>query len=202
MIEEAVRRLQALLHGRVPPRFDLEGVDDPAQRDLANGLNELFVFTKEIHDFIVPLSRGELYDLRVRPGNYLASPFKELHSRLLHLTWQAEQVANGDYGQRVDFMGDFSEAFNSMIQRLAEHEHLLKRKIAELEEALEHIVELEGILPICSNCKKIRIEGGDPKDQESWMQFESYINTKTSAQFSHGICPECLQKLYPDLKSK
>jgi hypothetical protein len=200
MIEEAVRRLWALLHGRVPPQFDLEGIEDAAHRDLANELNELFAFVQEIHDFVTPLSRGELFDLKVRPGNYLASPFKELHSRLLHLTWQAEQVASGDYGQRVDFMGDFSEAFNSMIIRLAENENLLKRKISDLEEALGHIVRLEGLLPICSSCKKIRIEGGDPKDQKSWVQIESYISTKTSAQFTHGICPDCLHELYPEVK--
>lgn len=199
MIEEAVRRLEALLHGKVPEKFDLGGIEDSTERDLAKELNELFVFMQEIHEFISPLSRGELYDLRVRSSNYLASPFKELHSRLLHLTWQAEQVARGDYGQRVDFMGDFSEAFNSMIARLAENESLLKRKISELEDALARIVKLEGILPICANCRKIRVEGGDPKDQTSWIEIESYISTKTSAKLSHGICPECLEKLYPGL---
>ncbi len=50
------------------------------------------------------------------PKNFLASSFKELHLRLLHLTWQAQQVASGNYSQRVDFMDEFSsKAFNSMV---------------------------------------------------------------------------------------
>ncbi len=54
---------------------------------------------------------------------------------------------------------------------------------------------LEGILPVCSSCKKIRDENGQ------WHQIESYIHDKSSARFSHGICPECKKKLYPELFS-
>ena len=115
-----------------------------------------------------------------------------------HLKWQAKQVAKGDYSQRVDFMGEFSEAFNFMIVSLADSEEILKRKIEQLEEALSHIATLEGILPICSNCKKIRVEGGDPEDQNSWVQMELYIGKRTKARFSHSICPSCMAKLYPD----
>lgn len=52
---------------------------------------------------------------------------------------------------------------------------------------------LEGILPICASCKKIRDEKGN------WHQIESYIDNRTGAAFSHGLCPECAQKLYPEL---
>lgn len=200
MIEEAVRKLSELLRGGVPSGFDLTSIDQADERELGRSLNELIQFVQEIHDFIVPLSRGELHEVRARSNNYLASPFKELHSRLLHLTWQTEQVAKGDYSQRVDFMGEFSEAFNSMIAQLELNERLLKSKIADLEEALAHIVKLEGMLPICSSCKKIRIENTDPKRSESWVQIESYISTKTSAQFTHTICPDCVEKLYPELR--
>jgi hypothetical protein len=50
---------------------------------------------------------------------------------------------------------------------------------------------LEGMLPVCSACKKIRDEKG------SWHPIESYIREKSSAEFTHGICPECAEKLYP-----
>jgi hypothetical protein len=50
---------------------------------------------------------------------------------------------------------------------------------------------LEGILPVCSACKKIRDEKG------SWHPIESYIRERSSAEFTHGICPECAEKLYP-----
>ena len=120
-----------------------------------------------------------------------------LHSRLLHLTWQAEQVAKGDYRQRVDFMGDFSEAFNAMIAALEQHDRRLRQKIEELEDALAHISRLEGILPICAHCKKVRYAGTDPKDPDNWVQIEQYLQEKTAAEFSHSICPACRRQLYP-----
>ena len=52
---------------------------------------------------------------------------------------------------------------------------------------------LEGILPVCSSCKKIRDDNGQ------WQAIESYIHDKSAARFSHGICPECKKRLYPEL---
>lgn len=66
------------------------------------------------------LSRGNLNCALPLPGNELAAPLKMLHASLKHLTWQAQQVAHGDYQQRVDFMGGFSEAFNNMIIQLGQ----------------------------------------------------------------------------------
>ncbi len=51
---------------------------------------------------------------------------------------------------------------------------------------------LEGILPLCSSCKKIR------DDKGNWSQIEVYVRERTEAEFSHGICPECAEKLYPE----
>lgn len=52
---------------------------------------------------------------------------------------------------------------------------------------------LEGFLPICASCKKIRDDAG------TWQEMECYIGNKSAAQFSHGICPSCARKLYPEL---
>ena len=193
-----IEKITILLQGKIPEKIDTGNITDEREQNLAKTLNQLITFMQEVHDFIIPLSKGELAEIKISPNNFFGSPFKELHSRLLHLTWQANQVANGDFSQRVDFMGDFSEAFNSMIVSLDNNEKLLKRKIDELEKALSRVKKLEGILPICSNCKKIRLEGTDPKEQDSWVQIESYISEKTEAEFSHSICPECMKKLYPD----
>ncbi len=193
-----IEKIEILLQGKIPEKIDTENLTDEREQNLAEKLNQLITFMQEVHDFIIPLSKGELAETKISPGNFLGSPFKELHSRLLHLTWQANQVANGDFSQRVDFMGDFSEAFNSMIVSLDNHEKLLKRKIDELENALSHIKQLECILPICSNCKKIRLEGTNPREQDSWVQIESYISEKMEIQLSHSICPQCMEKLYPD----
>jgi len=200
MIEEAVKKLSLLLRGRIPEKFDPENIKEENHRILAEKLNQLFDFVEEIEEFVVPLSKGELHDIRIQPRNFLGSPFKELHSRLLHLIWQAERVANGDYSQRIDFMGDFSEAFNAMVVCLEHKETALKKKIEELEKALFYIKKLEGILPICSRCKKIRLEGADPHDQSGWIGIETFIGERTEARFSHGLCPECIKALYPELK--
>jgi hypothetical protein len=57
---------------------------------------------------------------------------------------------------------------------------------------LKRIRILEGFLPICANCKKIRHE-------DQWEQIEEYITDHSLAKFSHSICPDCVKKLYPDL---
>ena len=97
-------------------------------------------------------------------------------------------------------MGDFSEAFNSIIVFLDNKEKMLKNKIDELEQALTRIKRLEGVLPICSHCKKIRLSGADPKKQEGWLQIERYISEKSEAMFSHSICPDCMKKHYSEIE--
>lgn len=66
-----------------------------------------------------------------------------------------------------------------------EQRDLLARQKEELETALARVKQLEGIIPICSYCKKIR------DDQKSWHQLETYISNHSEAVFSHGMCPEC-----------
>jgi PAS domain-containing protein len=68
----------------------------------------------------------------------------------------------------------------------------LQSRNEELTAALSHIDTLEGILPICSSCKKIRDEA------DRWVAVEVYVRDRTRAEFSHGICPECRARLYPD----
>ncbi|MFO7606102.1 MAG: hypothetical protein R6W72_07375 [Desulfurivibrionaceae bacterium] len=68
--------------------------------------------------------------------------------------------------------------------------------LIELREALKNIKVLKGFLPICASCKKIR------DDKGYWNQIEAYIKEHSEANFSHGICPECAEKLYPGLNLK
>jgi diguanylate cyclase (GGDEF)-like protein len=75
------------------------------------------------------LSRGDLSGPLPKPDNELGSHLKSLHATLKHLTWQAREVAAGDYNQRVDFMGEFAEAFNQMIVQLKEQRDDLLNKI-------------------------------------------------------------------------
>jgi hypothetical protein len=68
-----------------------------------------------------------------------------------------------------------------------------------LKKALKRINTIESFLPICANCKKIRIPNPNPNNKESWQSLESYITEKTATRFSHGICPECATALYPQI---
>ncbi len=122
---DAIDRLTALFHARIPAPLAPEAYSQPEARELAERLNQLIEYFTEIWNFILPLARGELRVPVPKTRNFLASPFKELHSQLLHLTWQAQQVAAGDYSQRVAFMGDFAAAFNRMVESLAAKEEAL-----------------------------------------------------------------------------
>ncbi len=71
-----------------------------------------------------------------------------------------------------------------------------EKLIAELQQAMSDVKVLSGMLPICASCKKIR------DDKGYWNRIEAYIGKHSNAQFSHGICPECARKLYPELYEK
>jgi DNA-binding response OmpR family regulator len=72
-------------------------------------------------------------------------------------------------------------------RRIAELQHHLADRVAELESALARVRQLQGLLPICSYCKKIR------DDQNYWQQVENYISSHAEVRFSRGICPECYE---------
>lgn len=71
-------------------------------------------------------------------------------------------------------------------------EERYRKMSEELQEALNKVRTLTGLLPICSACKKIRDDHG------RWEHVESFIRERSEAQFTHGICPECARRLYPD----
>jgi len=73
----------------------------------------------DAQEFVSALSRGKL-DAAPPQRNHLVAPFKQLQANLRHLTWQTQQIAAGDLNQRVDFLGEFSVAFNSLIDALRE----------------------------------------------------------------------------------
>jgi len=76
-------------------------------------------------------------------------------------------------------------------ERFAAHQSEVRIR-EQLESAFAEIKTLRGLLPICAACKKIR------QDDDSWKHIEQYISEHTDAQFTHGICPDCRQRLYPE----
>jgi hypothetical protein len=76
---------------------------------------------------------------------------------------------------------------------LAEVNQDLEKRTKELEESFAEIKRLQGIIPICAECKKVQDEDGQ------WKPVELYVQNHSAAQFSHGVCPICAKKLYPNL---
>lgn len=181
-------QLMRLLRGEKAGPVECGAGQDPVLKQLCETVNRFVALCNDAHAFIRSLAEGNL-DVTPPPHNLLASPFKQLQANLLHLTWQAGQIAAGDYSQRVYFMGAFSTAFNSMVEALEEK----RRTETLLRESQARVKHLEGIIPICSYCKKIR------DDQASWQQMEKYISDHSEAMFSHSICPDCYQKTKADL---
>ncbi len=72
----------------------------------------------------------------------------------------------------------------------------LLRKTRQLEKESQRIRTLEGLLPICAACKKIRRQGAKQDDPNAWVSLEHYLRDHSHARFSHGLCPECLERLY------
>ncbi len=87
----------------------------------------------------------------------------------------------------------YRRAMARLINEVSNQRDKLSKSNADLHKAMDEIKVLKGILPLCSFCKKIRNEKG------TWDQVEDYIQDHSSASISHGICPECLKKHFPEV---
>lgn len=85
----------------------------------------------------------------------------------------------------------YDRLHEELVERAAIEENLTEER-NRLIDALTEVKTLSGLLPICSSCKKIRDDGG------YWNQIEKYVQEHSGATFSHGLCPECAKKLYPE----
>lgn len=92
--------------------------------------------------------------------------------------------------------GELYRQLTEINNELVNAQRQLTKKNAELEKAIKQIDMLSRMIPICSNCKKIRDDDG------FWEQLESYMSRHSKMVFSHGICPDCMVKLYPDYVKK
>lgn len=96
----------------------------------------------------------------------------------------------------VESARDRLEVYAASLEvQVSERTRELQEKVRELEGALGLVKKLEGVIPICGICKKIR------DDKESWRQLEEYISDHSEAHFSHGLCPDCYEKEMMGLKA-
>ena len=113
--------------------LDVGKLPEPYQ-DLGSGLQFFAGCVMEAKELAQALSTGNLDAKLPPPDNEIAAPLKSLQASLKHLTWQAQQIARGDYRQRVDFMGDFAVSFNAMAQQLEERRQLDTRERSKLQQ--------------------------------------------------------------------
>ena len=135
-----------------PNRAKLDVTSLPEDfQELGEGLSYFADMLKETRTLASALARGDLSCPLPKPDNELASNLKSLHATLKHLAWQARQVANGDYNQRVSFMGNFSEAFNQMVTQLKERQDALLGEIETSEKQRRDLEQSNHLLEIITS---------------------------------------------------
>lgn len=120
--------LNELASGRIPRGRIPEDLEDGEQIKL------LMSYLASVQQFSMALANGDLSAPVPAVGGPVAGSLKSLHASLKHLTWQTKQIAGGDFSQRVDFMGEFSGAFNSMVERLDASRNELEAMNLRLQE--------------------------------------------------------------------
>ena len=136
--------------------------------------------------WFTPEERSKYVELAQKYGGFHEEEvkFRKKNGDPLYGFWSAEKMELGGKACLISVFVDTTE--RKKVQEA------LRQERDKLRTALSEIKTLSGLVPICSNCKKIR------DDQGYWNQIEKYIGERSNAQFSHGICPECAKKLYPE----
>ncbi|PKN76693.1 MAG: hypothetical protein CVU51_17365 [Deltaproteobacteria bacterium HGW-Deltaproteobacteria-1] len=146
------------------------------EQELGNGWAE-GVFSEDfnmcLEIYLSSFKKREVFEMEYRLRRY-DGEYRWIFDR--GVPFKDEQ---GNFGGYIGSCIDITDSVEARRLVLREHEYEIKR--------------LRGMLPICSSCKNIR------DDKGYWNQIEVYIKEHSDAEFSHGICPECIKKLYPDL---
>jgi len=141
-------------------------------------------------DWVMPGINGVDICRAIREGDQPRQPY------LILLTARArpEDIVQGLRAGADDYITkpvgrDELQARLQVAGRIAALQQRLSNRVIELEQALARVRRLQGLLPICAYCKRIR------DDQNYWNQVETYLAEHTDVQFSHGICPSCYERV-------
>jgi signal transduction histidine kinase/CheY-like chemotaxis protein len=131
-IDRITAAVFALNSGRIPAEIDLPpDCPDNELRQLAEHVNVAIRQHSAASALALSLARGNLaFEAPAGRGSRIADALKTLQASLRHLTWTTQQIAEGDLTRKVDFMGQFSDSFNSMVEQLAKSREMLKEKLA------------------------------------------------------------------------
>lgn len=114
----------------------------------------------------------------------------------LYIQWESRRkdvtLENRPVFSILKQIADITEELHSAREEIERR----KKAEAELQKALSEVKTLRGFIPICSGCKKIR------DDQGYWEQIEAYIRRHSDAEFTHSLCPSCMESYYPELKEE
>ncbi|MDH4332573.1 MAG: hypothetical protein OEV89_08340 [Desulfobulbaceae bacterium] len=138
--------------------------------------------------------RGRIHELETQVrhlGNELRltrEEYEEAASKYLDIYFNLEKKIS----ERTKELDAVNGMLLGEIEERKRTEAEKEQLIARLQKAMQEVKVLSGFLPICASCKKIRDDTG------YWRQIEEYISKHSEALFSHGICPDCSQKLYPE----
>lgn len=139
-----------------------------------------------ILDWMMPEMEGTEVCRRMRESTATIPPY----IILLTARQGAKEVVEGMQAGADDYLTKpyHRDELRMRVQvgvRMIDLQTKLADRIGELEEALDRVKRLQGIIPICGYCKKVR------DDEDYWQNVESYIATHSEAEFSHGVCPSC-----------
>ena len=168
---------------------------------VSDGCKELTGYSKEqligdqaisFNDVIEPADRGWI------PAHWEKHLGSDQPIRLEYRIRTADGKQKWVFEQGIICYGDDGKptALEGLIIDITDRKHAEEQReklLGELRSALAEIRTLRGIVPICAGCKKIR------GDQGFWEQVDVYLREHTHAEFSHGMCPDCMQKYYPDI---
>ncbi|HSL39774.1 MAG TPA: diguanylate cyclase [Desulforhopalus sp.] len=188
--EKIVAILDQLARGKIPQTI-------PAENDYAPELTRLTAALIKIQEFTLALANGDLNAPLPGVAGPLAGSLKSHQAALKHLTWQAARVAAGDFSQRVDFLGEFSIAFNAMVAELAAS----RRTMEELNQQLQDdIVELRRMAAALRESeKRFRLIAESASDViwtiEPQMQRFSYISPSVATLLGFSAAEALSQPL-------
>lgn len=185
--------LRDILYDPKVQTLDINVLDEPYQK-LGMGLQYLEKAVREMKAYSAALSKGNLSVDVPERDNFLCENLKNIHANLNHLTWQAKQVAKGDYSQSVSYLGEFSEAFNTMTAQLKERE-LNLRKEAEREKTHAHMMEGYNQLLmelISTSEEEILVTSADGKEILYCNQKSTDVDPKTREIY--GLCLNAVEK--------
>lgn len=182
--------LRSILYDQQIQPLDVKELDEPYQK-LGKGLLFLQQAVEEMLAYTEDLSRGNLSGAYPSRDNFLCVNLKNLHASLNHLTWQAKQVANGDYSQHVSYLGEFSEAFNTMTAQLKEREAQLKEEAQKAQERAQVIEEYNDLLVEMTRRRKEWIVVVDEESRDI-----VYCNKrKDEKRIDPEFCEKCRHRL-------